>query len=240
MARPLRNLSRLIGALGVAALLAAPAAAQFFATSRRGPRLTCRARRRQVAAAVLFRPAATAAAPVSAAGLSAADLNPTGRSGSRGPPAEIHSDVPPARPLPAPMSLPPSGRPGGGTIQSQPLAPLPGTAAPRRAGECAASAAAGGSRRRAGRAQTPQQPRNRRHGAAARRRGRGGAAAATHHQSDRGLRRARQDQRPHHQVRRRHRRDGAVRRAAGDAARVLFAAADRDAATPTPSSRSTR
>ena len=47
------------------------------------------------------------------------------------PPAEIHSDVPPARPLPAPMSLPPSSRPGGGTIQSQPLAPLPGTAAPR-------------------------------------------------------------------------------------------------------------
>ena len=29
------------------------------------------------------------------------------------------------------MSLPPSSRPGGGGIQSQPLAPLPGTAAPR-------------------------------------------------------------------------------------------------------------
>jgi len=35
-------------------------------------------------------------------------------------------DVPPAQPLPAPMNLPPSGRPGGGTIQSQPLAPPPG------------------------------------------------------------------------------------------------------------------
>ena len=31
------------------------------------------------------------------------------------------------------MSLPPSSRPGGGTIQSQPLAPLPGTAPPPQA-----------------------------------------------------------------------------------------------------------
>jgi hypothetical protein len=36
------------------------------------------------------------------------------------------ADEPPAKPLPAPMSLPPSSRPGGGTIQSQPLAPPPG------------------------------------------------------------------------------------------------------------------
>src|ERR1019366_695640 len=36
------------------------------------------------------------------------------------------SDRPPAQPLPAPMSLPPSSRPGGGSIQSQPLAPPPG------------------------------------------------------------------------------------------------------------------
>jgi hypothetical protein len=37
-------------------------------------------------------------------------------------------DQPPAQPLPAPMSLPPSSRPGGGAIQSQPLAPPPGVA----------------------------------------------------------------------------------------------------------------
>jgi hypothetical protein len=44
------------------------------------------------------------------------------------PPADIRSDVPPAQPLPAPMSLPPSSRPGGGSIESEPLSPLPGTA----------------------------------------------------------------------------------------------------------------
>jgi len=38
-------------------------------------------------------------------------------------------DNPPPQPLPAPMSLPPSNRPGGGTIQSQPLPPPPGGAA---------------------------------------------------------------------------------------------------------------
>jgi len=37
------------------------------------------------------------------------------------------ADIPPAEPLPAPMSLPPQSRPGGGVIQSQPLAPPPGT-----------------------------------------------------------------------------------------------------------------
>jgi len=52
------------------------------------------------------------------------------------PPADIRGappqqrmerpDVPPSQPLPAPMALPPSSRPGGGTIQSAPLAPLPG------------------------------------------------------------------------------------------------------------------
>jgi hypothetical protein len=42
------------------------------------------------------------------------------------PPADLRSDQPPAQPLPAPMSLPPSSRPGGGSIESQPLAPLPG------------------------------------------------------------------------------------------------------------------
>ena len=42
------------------------------------------------------------------------------------PPADVRSDVPPDQPLPAPMSLPPSSRPGAGAIQSQPLAPIPG------------------------------------------------------------------------------------------------------------------
>ncbi len=37
------------------------------------------------------------------------------------------SDQPPAQPMPAPMNLPPAARPGGGTIESQPLAPPPGT-----------------------------------------------------------------------------------------------------------------
>ncbi len=36
------------------------------------------------------------------------------------------SDQPPAAPLPAPMSLPPSSRPGAGSIQSLPLPPPPG------------------------------------------------------------------------------------------------------------------
>ena len=41
-------------------------------------------------------------------------------------PTDLRSDVPPAQPLPAPMNLPPSSRPGAGAIQSAPLAPLPG------------------------------------------------------------------------------------------------------------------
>jgi len=46
------------------------------------------------------------------------------RSGARG-------DVPPDQPMPPPMSLPPSSRPGAGSIQSQDLAPPPGaTVAP--------------------------------------------------------------------------------------------------------------
>lgn len=43
------------------------------------------------------------------------------------PPADMRSDVPPAQPLPAPMSLPPASRPGANSIQSEPLAPPPGT-----------------------------------------------------------------------------------------------------------------
>jgi hypothetical protein len=42
------------------------------------------------------------------------------------PPATVRGDQPPAQPLPSPMSLPPSSRPGGGTIQTQPLAPPSG------------------------------------------------------------------------------------------------------------------
>lgn len=41
------------------------------------------------------------------------------------PPAEVR-DEPPAQPLPAPMNLPPSSRPGVNPIESAPLAPLPG------------------------------------------------------------------------------------------------------------------
>jgi hypothetical protein len=37
-------------------------------------------------------------------------------------------DLPPSEPLPAPMNLPPSQRPGAGSIEAQPLAPPPGTA----------------------------------------------------------------------------------------------------------------
>jgi hypothetical protein len=53
------------------------------------------------------------------------------RDGPPRPPANVPNapprpDTPPAQPLPAPMSLPPSSRPGAGAIQSQPLAPLPG------------------------------------------------------------------------------------------------------------------
>lgn len=43
------------------------------------------------------------------------------------PPRGVRSDEPPAEPLPAPMNLPPSSRPGAGGIQTQDLAPPPGT-----------------------------------------------------------------------------------------------------------------
>jgi hypothetical protein len=42
------------------------------------------------------------------------------------PPYFPGRDTPPQQPLRAPMSLPPSSRPGGGGIQSQPLPPPPG------------------------------------------------------------------------------------------------------------------
>jgi hypothetical protein len=41
----------------------------------------------------------------------------------------LDADQPPSQPQAPPMALPPSSRPGGGTIQSQPLAPPPGSAA---------------------------------------------------------------------------------------------------------------
>jgi hypothetical protein len=46
------------------------------------------------------------------------------------PPRGMRSDQPPPEPLPAPMNLPPSSRPGAGGIQTQDLAPPPGTEAP--------------------------------------------------------------------------------------------------------------
>ncbi len=47
----------------------------------------------------------------------------------------LNADEPPDRPLPAPMALPPQNRPGRGTIQSQPLAPPPGTAPTQQANQ---------------------------------------------------------------------------------------------------------
>jgi hypothetical protein len=96
MARCIRS----VAFLAVAALLvASPAAAQFGSIFRDGPPRP---------------PADVPSAPP-----------------SRPPPDQPpyypgRADNPPQQPLPAPMSLPPSNRPGGGTIQSQPLAPPPG------------------------------------------------------------------------------------------------------------------
>jgi hypothetical protein len=42
------------------------------------------------------------------------------------PPQDSRPDLPPAQPMPAPMNLPPSSRPGVRDIESAPLAPLPG------------------------------------------------------------------------------------------------------------------
>lgn len=42
------------------------------------------------------------------------------------PPQDTRPDLPPSQPLPAPMNLPPSSRPGVRDIESAPLAPLPG------------------------------------------------------------------------------------------------------------------
>lgn len=46
----------------------------------------------------------------------------------RGPQQWRNPDLPPAQPLPAPMNLPPSSRPGAGGVQTQDLAPPPGAA----------------------------------------------------------------------------------------------------------------
>ncbi|AXK80452.1 DUF2155 domain-containing protein [Pseudolabrys taiwanensis] len=64
-------------------------------------------------------------------------------------PAAARPDVPPAQPLPAPMALPPSSRPGGGTIQSQDLAPPPGATMAPLPGQVRPPAPAG---------EQPQQP----------------------------------------------------------------------------------
>ena len=131
MARISRNLSWLIGGLGsvplLATLLAAPAAAQFNDLPPRPP------------ADVPGAPPSGAPPPPYYSSQPPPQRpyqqptyqQPAAARQQPRPPVDIHSDVPPSRPLPAPMSLPPSSRPGGGTIQSQPLAPLPGTAAPR-------------------------------------------------------------------------------------------------------------
>ena len=66
-------------------------------------------------------------------------------------------------------------------------------------------------------------------GAAAQRRDRHLAGLGQDRQSDGDVLRARQDHRAHHHVRRGDQRDRAVRRAAGDAAGLLHAPADRDA-----------
>ncbi len=63
-----------------------------------------------------------------------------------GPPTQQSRDEPPAQPMPAPMSLPPAARPGGGTIEAQPLAPPPGAAPSQQANRPPA--------------QAPQQPGN--------------------------------------------------------------------------------
>jgi hypothetical protein len=53
--------------------------------------------------------------------------------GTTMPPPRV--DEPPDQPLPAPMALPPQNRPGARGIQSQPLAPPPGTAPPQQANQ---------------------------------------------------------------------------------------------------------
>ncbi|HZP69063.1 MAG TPA: DUF2155 domain-containing protein [Pseudolabrys sp.] len=96
---------------------------------------------RQIRPVVLFMVAAFAASPAYAQfGSIFSDPPPR-------PPADVPSappsqqqqpppyypggrDTPPSQPLPAPMNLPPSNRPGAGSIQSQPLPPPGGIVAP--------------------------------------------------------------------------------------------------------------
>ncbi len=83
-------------------------------------------------AALLFSGAVLAAAPA------LAQFGDLFRDRPPRPPADVPSrppldtqmrpDLPPAQPLPPPMNLPPSNRPGAGEIQSQPLPPPPGAA----------------------------------------------------------------------------------------------------------------
>ena len=96
--------------LVMAALLATPAAAQFGSIFSDGP------------------PRPPADVPSAPPSNNQPPFFP-GRDNQR-PPGAVRPDEPPAQPLPAPMSLPPSSRPGGGGIQSQPLPPPGGEAAP--------------------------------------------------------------------------------------------------------------
>ncbi len=101
MARP----RLLVGMLAVAALLqAAPAHAQFGSIFRDDPP----------------RPPAEVGRPPGNM------PPPRGAFPSNRPPSDARPDQPPAQPLPAPMNLPPSSRPGTRSIESAPLAPLPG------------------------------------------------------------------------------------------------------------------
>ena len=126
--------------------------------------------------------------------------------------------------------------PQQGNIQSQPLPPPPGGVAGARRFDYAVAAARG--RRstratsRARRASNSNNNRSSRPTPACRQttRSRPNRRATRCRIKPGVLRRPGQDHRPHHHLRRGDRRDRAIRRAAGDAARLLHAAADRDAA----------
>jgi hypothetical protein len=92
---------------------------------------------RRIRPTALFVLAVLLAAPPAFAQFGSIDSNPPPR-----PPADVPNappsqqqpppyypsgrDTPPSQPLPAPMNLPPSNRPGAGSIQSQPLPPPQG------------------------------------------------------------------------------------------------------------------
>ena len=164
----------------------------------------------------------------------------------RRPPADVPSappppyypsgrDTPPSQPLPAPMNLPPSNRPGAGGIQSQPLPPPPGG--------IVAPAPPPGQRPQQD-VSTPSQPPTALPPGPGSPRNVPQQANTAPQPSDEVVVEpppqrinnptavfsgSRQDHRTHHFVRCRDQRNRAVRRAPGDAARLLLAAADRNA-----------